>query len=128
MSLRSVQFVQSVKLLTVHHEEFTLNCMSLWTLRILEYFLALLVKFERGPMSLRSVQFVQSVKLLTVHHEEFTLNCMSLWTLRILEYFSALLVKFERGPMSLWSAQLVLFFMVRKEEFTVRKLHVIIKI
>ena len=49
-------------------------------------------------------------------------------SLAILKLFSALLVKFERGAISLRSVQFVRsvkFLTVGKEEFTVRKLHVI---
>ena len=46
----------------------SVDCMSLATLKI---FLALLVRFKRGPMSLQSVQFARSVKFLTVRKDEF---------------------------------------------------------
>ena len=58
MSLRSVQFVRSVKFLTVRKLHVISDTYNI--------FLTLLVKFERGAMSLPSVRTVRTVKFLTV--------------------------------------------------------------
>ena len=85
-------------------------------MRVVQYTRTVTVR----EFSVRSVQFVRSVR-----KSLRSVNCMLLATLKP---FSVLLVKFERGAISLRSVQFVRtvkFLTFRKEEFTVRKLHVI---
>ena len=70
MSLRSVQFVRTVKFLTVRNDEFTVRKLHVIseTYNIFGFTGKVL---EGSNVFLRSVQFVLSVKFLTVRKEEF---------------------------------------------------------